>query len=81
MRSARELGGLAACLGGGAALVICCALGPAAVVGGIAAALGGLGVGSWLLAAGGIALVLLGLGIVWQRRRAARCPPAEPTTR
>jgi hypothetical protein len=76
------LGASAAGLAGAAALVACCGLGPATVVGGLASALAGVGLGSWLATAAGLALLALGGGLVRRRRRrAAACRSPAAGTR
>lgn len=81
----RDLGRLGAGLAGVGALVVCCALGPAAILAGLGAAAAGLGLGAWIAVAAGILIACAGALLTLARRREGRprgcaeSSPADPT--
>jgi hypothetical protein len=85
----RALGRLGAGLAGVGAFVVCCALGPAAILGGLGVAAAGLGVGAWIAVGGGIFIVGLGARSALARRRgraracseSSRADPTEEAQR
>ena len=69
----KAIGRLGAGLAVGA-LAVCCVLGPAAVVAGIAIGFGGIGFGAWIVAAAGI--LVAGAGALFMLARRRRGPRA-----
>ncbi|MGE3795506.1 MAG: mercury transporter [Dehalococcoidia bacterium] len=78
----RSVGRLATGLAASGVLVICCALGPAAIVAGLAMGLGGLGLGVWMVVGAGILVAGAGaLGASLRRRRVGTtCASRPPVT-
>ena len=72
---------LGAGLGAIGAVIACCALGPAAILAGLAVAAAGLGLGAWIIVAAGILIGGVGARAMLSRRCARPADVLETSER